>query len=206
MRASAIGHPFDQGRTEIGARPLGRPERDCMDREIVVAVDTQGGDAEAMSASGEFRALASGNALIGRNRPLVVDDIENDRRPVDRGEHQRRMEVAFRCRAFADPARSDARIARNRRRHRPTDGLRILRAEIAGDGEESGLLERIDPGQLPAVQAILLVGEDLAHHVDDRPAQRDEQSLLAVGRKTHVALLERHAMGGRDRLFAEALM
>ena len=50
---------------------------------------------------------------------------------------------------------------------------------------------------------ILLVGEDLAHHVDDRPAQGDEQALLAVGRKAHVTLGKRLAMRGRDRLLAE---
>ena len=104
MRAGAIGHPFDERGAKIGARPLGRPKRDRMDRKIIVAVDAQGGDAEAMGASGKSCALAPRYALIGRDRPLVVDDIEDDRRPVDRGEHERRMEIALRSRSFADPA------------------------------------------------------------------------------------------------------
>src|ERR1700733_1201741 len=104
MRARAVGYPFDQRRAQIGARPFGRPDRDRMDGKIVVAVDAQRRNAEAVSASSESGALAPRDALIGRDRPLVVDDIENDRRPIDRGEHQRRMEIAFRCRPFADPA------------------------------------------------------------------------------------------------------
>src|SRR5580704_19179459 len=63
--ARAVGHPFDQRRAQIGARPLGRPEGDRMDRKIVVAVDAQGGDAEAVGASGESGALAPSDALIG---------------------------------------------------------------------------------------------------------------------------------------------
>ncbi len=66
-------------------------------------------------------------------------------------------------------------------------------------------LRRIEPGQLPALEPVLLVGEDLAHHVDQRPARGDEQALLAVGRKAHVARLERLAMRAGDRLLAEAL-
>ena len=176
-----------------------------MDREIVVAVDAQRRNAEAVGARGESGALAAGDALIGRDRPLVVDDVENDRRPIDGREHQRRMEIALRRRAFADPARGDARVARDRRGHRPADGVRILGAEIAGDGEEPGLPGRIEPGKLAALETILLVGEDLAHHVDDRPAVGDQQALLAIGRKAHVARRERLAMRGRDRLLAETL-
>ena len=149
-------------------------------------------------------ALAACDALIGGDRPLVVDHVEDDRRAVDGGEHERRVEIALRRRAFADPARGDVRIAGNRRGHRPADRVRILRAKIAGDREETGLFERIESGKLPAVEMILLVGEDLAHHVDDRPTERDQQTLLAVGRKAHVAFGERLAMRGCDRLLAEA--
>ena len=102
--AGAVGHPFDQRRAEIGARSFGRPERDCVNRKIVVAVDAQGGNAEAVGASGESGALTPRDPLIGRDRPLIVDHVENDRRPVDGGEHERRMEIAFRGRSFADPA------------------------------------------------------------------------------------------------------
>ena len=198
MGAGAIGDPFDQGRAEIGARPLDRPERDGVDGEIVVAVDAERRDAEAMGAGGEFGALAARDALIGRDRPLVVDDIEDDRRPVDGGEDQRGVEIGLGGRAVADPARGDLRVARDRRRHRPADGLRILRAEIAGDGEEAGLLGRIEPRELTPPEAVLLVGENLAHHVDERPAGGDEQALLAVGRESTCRRV-RAPCGGRWR-------
>ena len=55
------------------------------------------------------------------------------------------------------------------------------------------------------MQAIFLVGEDLTHHIDERPAISDKQALLAVGRKAHVPGLERGPMRSRDRLFAKTL-
>ena len=176
-----------------------------MDGEIVVAVGAQRGDAEAVAARREFGDLAAGDALVGRDRPLVVDDVEDHRRPVDAGEHQRGVEVALRRGAVADPGRGDVRVAGDRRGHRPADRLRILRAEVAGDGEEPRLLRRIEAGQLAAFQAVLFVGEHRAHHVDQRPAGGDQQALLAIGREAHVAGLERLAVGAGDRLLAERL-
>ena len=149
MSAGAIGDPFDQRRAEVGARPIGGPFRGGVNREVIVAVHPERGDPESMRAGGEFRALTPGDALIGRDRPLVIDDIENHRRPVDRGEHQRGMKIGLRGRAVADPARGDLVVARDRRGHRPSDGLRILRAEIAGDRKEARLLHRIEAGKLP---------------------------------------------------------
>ena len=104
MGPGAVGDPFDEGRAQIGARALDRPQRRGVDRKIVVAVDAQRGNAEAMGASRESGALAACDALIGGDRPLVVDHVENDRRAVDGGEHERRVEIALRRRAFADPA------------------------------------------------------------------------------------------------------
>ena len=96
-------------------------------------------------------------------------------------------------------------VAGNRRGHRPAHGLRILRAEIAGDGEEARLLRRVEAGQLAALEPVLRVGEHGAHHVDQRPAGGDQQPLLAIGREAHVAGLQRLAMRAGDRLFAERL-
>ena len=48
MRAGAVGHPFDEGRAQIGARPIRRPQRGGVDRKIVVAIDAQRGNGEAV--------------------------------------------------------------------------------------------------------------------------------------------------------------
>src|SRR3546814_16825851 len=50
--------------------------------QIVVAVDAQRRDAEPVSARGEGAGPTSRDALEGRNRPLVVDDVQHDRRLV----------------------------------------------------------------------------------------------------------------------------
>ena len=140
MALGAIGEEFDQGRAEIGPRPLGRPAHRRIDRERVIAVDAQAGHAIADRALGEGRALGAGDPGEARDRPLVVHDREDHRHVVDGGEGHRRMEVALGGRAVADPAHRDAAVALDRRRHRPADRLRKLRAEVARDGEEAVLL------------------------------------------------------------------
>jgi hypothetical protein len=42
------------------------------------------------------------------------------------------------------------------------------------------------------------VGIDLAHHVDQRIAARDQQALLAIGREAHVARSSAMACGDGD--------
>jgi hypothetical protein len=79
VRAGAVGHPFDQGRAEVAAGAFGGPAGGRVHGQEVVAVDPQRGDAEADAARGEGHALAAGNRLEGRDRPLVVDDVEDHR-------------------------------------------------------------------------------------------------------------------------------
>ena len=205
MRASAVGDVLDQRRAEIGAGAFGSPFRHGVHGQIVVAVDAKCGNAEAEAAGGEGAGAAAGNALEGRDRPLVVDDVEDDGRLVGGGEDQRRMEIAFGGRAVADPAGGDLRVAADRRSHRPADRLDVLRGEVAGDREEAVFLRGIHDRQLPSLQRVGLVGIDLVHHRDHRVAVGDEQAGLPIGREVHVARLKRLAEGGGDGFFAEML-
>ncbi len=205
MRADAIGDVLDQRRPEIAPGPLDRPFRHGVDGQIVVAVDPQRGNAEAQAARGEGARAAAGDALEGRDRPLVVDDVEHDRRLVGRGEDQRGMEVRFGGRAVADPAGGDPGVALDRRGHRPADRLDVLGREIAGDREEAVLARGVHHRQLAALQRVELVGIDLAHHLEHRIAAGDQQPGLAVGREVHVAGLERLAEGAAHRLLAHVL-
>ena len=66
-------------------------------------------------------------------------------------------------------------------------------------------LRGIHDRQLPALQRIALVGIDLVHHVDHRIAAGDQQAGLPIGRKIHVARLERLAEGAAHRLLAHML-
>ena len=50
----------------------------------------------------------------------------------------------------------------------------------------------------------MLVGEELAHHVDERPVARDEPALLAVGREEHVVGPELERQPDGDRLLPRA--
>ena len=102
--AGAVGDPLDQRRPEVAARALGGPARRRVDGEEVVAVDAQRGDAAADAARREGGRLAAGDRLEGRDRPLVVDDVEDHRRAVDVGEGERGVEVGLGGGAVADPA------------------------------------------------------------------------------------------------------
>ena len=62
MALGAIGEELDQRRAGVGPRALGRPARRGIDRERVIAVDAQAGDAIADRARGEGRALGAGDA------------------------------------------------------------------------------------------------------------------------------------------------
>ena len=155
MRGGAAGEQLDQGGAAIGARPKGGPPRRGVDREKIVAVDAQAGEAEADRPRREGRRLAAGDLLMRGDRPLVVDDVEHDRRAVDRGEGQGMVKIGLGRRPFADPGDGDAVVALVGRGHRPADRLRKLVAEIAGDREDRGLAGRIEHRHLVPLQPVL---------------------------------------------------
>ena len=64
---------------------------------------------------------------------------------------------------------------------------------------------RVHHRHLAAEDRVALVGEELAHHVDEAVAARDQDALLAVGREAHVGRIERQRLADADRLLAEAL-
>src|SRR5271168_3330303 len=191
MRPDAIGDIFDQGRSEIATRALGGPSGDRVDREIVVAVDAQRRNAEPESSGGESSRSAASDALEGRNRPLVVDDVQHDWRPIRRGERQGGMKIRLRRSAVADPADRDFRVVLDRRGHRPAHRLDELRREIPRYREEAVLLGGIHHRKLTALERVLFVRKDLVHHFDHRIAAGDQEPGLPVGRKVHVAGFER---------------
>ena len=113
------------------------------------------------------------------------------------------VKVRLRARAFADPARSQMIFALERCRHRPADRLRELRGEIARDREQIPGPGVVHHRKLPALAHVARVREQLTHHVDQRGATNDMQTLIAVGREQHVARLERHALGDGNRFLAQ---
>src|SRR4051794_10441335 len=70
MTLGAVGEELDQSRAAVGPRALGSPLHRCIDRERVIAVDAQTGDAVADCALAERRALRSGDPSEARDRPL----------------------------------------------------------------------------------------------------------------------------------------
>ena len=58
--------------------------------------------------------------------------------------------------------------------------------------------------QLPALAHVARVREQLAHELDQRLAAHHVDALLAIGRKQHVAGLQRHGLRHAHGLLAEA--
>ena len=103
--ARYVTHSISVG-PRLAAGAFGCPPRGGEHREVVVAVDAQCRDAVADGARRERRLRAAGDALERRDRPLVVDDVEDHRRLVCGGERERVVEVGLGGRAFADDART----------------------------------------------------------------------------------------------------
>src|ERR1700741_2110995 len=151
MAFDAIGVKLDHRRAVIGARAIRGPLCRGIDCEKIVAVDAQTRNAVTYGARSERRALTAGDTRETRNRPLIVDHIQDHWRAIDTGEIHRVMEITLGGGAFADPARGDARVALVGRRHRPADGLGKLRAQISGNGEESKCFRRVHDRKLAAL-------------------------------------------------------
>ena len=121
--------------------------------------------------------------------------------------------VAAKVRAYGSrpppwcPRRRHRRRCRCRRRSPPPSPTRQP-ARIACRGcrrsRRTRILRRVHYGHLTTVEAILLVREDLTHHVDQRPVSSDEPALLTVRGEEHVARVELQCLSDGDRLLAGA--
>ena len=124
----AIGDPFDQGRAEIGAGAVGgpfawrrrRPGSRCR-RHAAPAGPKPMGAGDAKLASRSARRRCRGR----RDRPLIVDDVEDHRRD-DRP--KRRCSAEWKSPSAVDPSPIQAEAilsspACRRRGHRPADRL-----------------------------------------------------------------------------------
>ena len=184
VRGAAIGEELDHRRTLVRPRPFLGPLGRRPDRQEVVAVHPQGRQTLADSLGGEGGLKPAGDALEGADGPLVVDDVQNDRSAIDRGEGQGVVEVALGRGAVADPADGDLVVALVGAGHGPSDGLRHLRAQIAADGEETVLLRRVHDRQLPALQRVGGVRRLFEHRALGVATQRRagaQQALQAAG-------------------------
>ena len=121
------------------------------------------------------------------------------------GEGEGGVEVGFGGGAVADPGGGDLGIALDRRGHAPAHALYELGGEVAGNGEEAGVLDRIHDWQLAALERISLVGQQLADQVHQWHFTGHQDALLAVGGETHVVDVQGKGLGAADGFFAEAL-
>ena len=204
MALGAVGKVLNQGWAQVRPRAVRCPLDPRIDRERIVAIDTQPGDAMAHGARGKCRALRSGEARMAGNRVLVVDHVDDHRRIIDCGKGHCGVEIALCAGAFADIAGGNPGIALDRRRHCPAHRLRALRREVPRNGEEAVVARRIHDRQLAAFQPVGAVRIDLIDHIHHRAAAREQDALLAVTGKHHVVICKRKGSGHRCRLLAGA--
>src|SRR6185437_7152004 len=93
VRAGPVGDVLDQCRPAALAGALRRPPRRAVHGKKIVAVDTHPWNTVSGSVLREGTQLTAGETLERRDRPLIVDDVENDRRLVQRGEGHAVVEV-----------------------------------------------------------------------------------------------------------------
>ncbi len=206
MRGGAIGDELDQRRAGALARALGGPLGRGVHGEEVVAVDAQPRDAVARAARRERALLAAGEALEGRDRPLVVDHVEQHRGAVHRGEQQRVVEVGL---GAASPRRSRSR----RGRRSPLIAAAIAQPTACGNCvARLPEIENSRPGTEWYITGscrplhMSRVFDNSWHMRSTSFAAADElQALLAVRREQHVARPQRHRRCDRDRLLAGRL-
>ena len=205
VRGRPVGHVLDERRTPALPGTLCGPLGDRVDGEEIVAIDADAGNAVARSGLRESALLAAGKALERGDGPLVVDEVQDHRRAVHLRESHRVVEIRLGARALPDPARGDAVLALDGRRHGPADRLRILGGQVAGDREDVAARPVVHDGHLPPLAHVAGVREALTHEVDQVAAPHDLQALLPVGRKQHVPGRKRHAGRHRHRLLARGL-
>src|SRR5579862_5236820 len=75
MSGRPVSNQLDEGRSTALARALGGPLCNCINRQEVVAIDPDTGDAVTRTALGERLELSASKPLEGGDRPLVVDHV-----------------------------------------------------------------------------------------------------------------------------------
>ena len=95
MGVCAVGKALNHRCAMTGTRALCSPLRCGIHRQEVIAINPQRGETIALAFEGKSRRFTGSDALESRDRPLIVDDVENSRRLVSRGQDQRAMEIAF---------------------------------------------------------------------------------------------------------------
>ena len=205
MRACAVSDPLDQGRAQVAACALCGPGRGGVHGDKVVAVHPQRGNAAAHTAPGEGGGLATGNGLEGRNGPLVIDHVEDHRGAVNVGKGEGSVEIRFGGGAVTDPGRGDFGVALDGRGHAPANGLYELGGQVAGNTEKAVVTHRIHDRQLPTLERVAFVGQQLADQVHQWYIAGHQDALLAVGGEAHVVDVQGQGLGAADGFFAKAL-
>src|SRR3546814_4539266 len=75
--------------------------------------------------------LGPGKARKRTDRPLIVDDVEDDGRAIDAREGAGRMEIALGGRSLAGPGRRDPRVALRRSEEHTSELQSLMRISYA---------------------------------------------------------------------------
>ncbi len=206
MRAGAVSDPLNQRRTKARAGALQRPLAGRVASQKVVAIHPQTGNAAARAACCKGGAFTPGNGLKSGNGPLIVDHVDDDRRTVDVGKSQRGVKVGLGGGAVANPGAGHFVVALDGAGHGPAHGLNHLRGQVARNREKALFFAAVHHRQLAALHGVAGVAVELADHVNHLVVgAAEQQPLLAVGGKAHVALANGQRMGAGYGLFTQAL-
>ncbi len=140
---------------------------------------------------------------MGRNRPLIVHNVEDYRRLEDTGEIQAVMEITLGTGAISEPSDGGLVIALVGAGHSYPYRLTELGADRAGYGNEMSFTPRVVHWHLPAADIVLDIADTVADHADHVPAPNELRTGLAIGGEDPVLLIQRHGLGDGDCLFTQ---
>src|SRR6267154_3595446 len=123
MCRCTVGDVLDESGTSAHPCAFRCPLRSGMNCEEVVPVDPNARYSVSGPTRRERPTLTAGKSLECRDRPLVVDHVQNNRRPVHGSEGQRIVKVSFGGGALADPTDRNVVLPLDRRGHRPSGSL-----------------------------------------------------------------------------------
>mmetsp|Transcript_117771 Transcript_117771/g.329791 ORF Transcript_117771/g.329791 Transcript_117771/m.329791 type:complete len:551 (-) Transcript_117771:227-1879(-) len=200
--ANPVRHELDEdGRPLLHSHPP-RLLRRGVDRDEVVTVDADGGDAEGRPAAGD--AVAAVLVLHARGDGVAVVAADEERlRPVDRGHVQRRQRVALGGGAVAEVGHGDAVIPAELVGVARAGCLRHLGAEHRMHGLHVLVQHAVVDLQVAALAAVALVANVLVHDLLRGEAAPKEHAELPVLRPDHVLPLQGRGGAHAGSLLAE---
>ena len=202
VRAGAVGAALEQGRSASRPGARDRLRGRLVDRDHIVAVDRDPGDAVGPRALGHV-GVAGG--VVERHLGgvhVVLADVDHRQIP-DRGHVDPLVEGAVVDRAIAEEADADPVAFQQLEAVAGAGRLQDVRSDDAGGAHQADFGREEVHAAAAAARDAGRLAEELGHHLAGRHALGQRVAVAAVGAEDDVVLAQVGADADRDRLLAD---